>query len=357
MREAALSLYLLLVLAAERVGAGKPPKAYLINLPKHAERYRTVKAQLESAGMRYERIGAVDGKALSTTEMKANVTALARVLLTRGMIGCFLSHRKCWQHCLEEADGPVLVFEDDVVLADNFQADLAAAMAELPADWDVLLLGALGAVHPNYYAVNLPHAMLAGGCRIPRGAQRVFGPRGEREEAAGRRVALHEPLRPFGTHAYAISERGARKLLHAAPRANYHVDVVAWGMRSLRLFAVHPLLAKQTHGDTTIGGANDRSWLPNLVIDPYTGTDFAWAWNAPLLRIPTTSTRHILLTSGRAFALSVGGGLLSLLLRSAPLRNVIVAWSVFVYALLTTLTWPQRWSRAALPPSAPVATA
>lgn len=108
MREAALSLYLLLVLAAERVGAGKPPKAYLINLPKHAERYRTVKAQLESAGMRYERIGAVDGKALSTTEMKANVTALARVLLTRGMIGCFLSHRKCWQHCLEEADGPVL---------------------------------------------------------------------------------------------------------------------------------------------------------------------------------------------------------------------------------------------------------
>lgn len=88
-----------------------------------------------------------------------------------------------------------------------------------------------------------------------------------------------------------------------------------------------------------------------------TGTDFAWAWNAPLLRIPTTSTRHILLTSGRAFALSVGGGLLSLLLRSAPLRNVIVAWSVFVYALLTTLTWPQRWSRAALPPSAPVATA
>ena len=38
------------------------------------------------------------------------------------------------------------VFEDDVVLADNFTSMLDAAMDELPDDWDVLMLGALGAV-------------------------------------------------------------------------------------------------------------------------------------------------------------------------------------------------------------------
>lgn len=155
------------------------------------------------------------------------------------------------------------VFEDDVVLADNFTSQLHAALEELPDDWDVLLLGALGAVHPSYYLMNTLHAVMAGGLRWPRGFRQAFF-----RKDNGKPVAVHTPLRPFGTHAYVISPSGARKLLAAAPRASYHVDVVAWGLRSLRLFAVHPLLAKQTHGDTTIGGQNDRTWLPEIIIDP-----------------------------------------------------------------------------------------
>ena len=298
---------LMLVALALRLGVASPsgleaggartrptPKALLINLPRHEERFRDVKLQLDNAGLEYERAEAVDGKMLAPDELKANVTMWARWFITRGMIGCFLSHRYCWQRCIEAAAGPILgahalltrdppsrarrprvrparltaracaraVFEDDVVLADNFTEQLSAALDALPDDWDVCLLGALGAVHPSYYAVNLGHAMLAGGCRYPRGARKAFQ---DGEPDGG--VAIHTPLRPFGTHAYALSERGAAKLLAAAPRANYHVDVVAWGLRSLNLFAVHPLLARQTHDDTTIGGHHDRSWLPEIVID------------------------------------------------------------------------------------------
>jgi len=222
------------------------------------------------------------------------------------------------------------------VLADNFTTALAEALAALPDDWDVLLLGALGAVHPRYYSVNLGHALLAGGCRYPRGAAKAFGSSSRQGE-----VAIHTPLRPFGTHAYALSERGARKLLRAAPRANYHVDVVAWGLRSLRLFAVHPLLAKQTHDDTTIGGHHDRTFLPEIVIDQYTGTDFAWAWNAPLLQL--VGPRGLLITSGRAFGSTLVGLLLSLLLRSKPLLLVTLGWASLLYTILTALTLPQTW--------------
>ena len=125
----------------------------------------------------------------------------------------------------------------------------------------VLLLGALGAVHPRYYHVNVGHAILAGGCRWPHGAYRAFGPGGEQRGGA----VVHTPLRPFGTHAYAISERGARKLLRACPRANYHVDVVAWGMRSLRLFAVHPLhfLYAKFHADIAPIGGHDGYGEPS----------------------------------------------------------------------------------------------
>lgn len=267
------------------------------------------------------------------------------------------------------------VFEDDVILSDNFTAALSEALDTLPDDWDVLLLGALGAVHPAYYAVNVGHAVLAGGCRWPRGARKAFrSPPGQ--------VAIHTPLRPFGTHAYALSERGARKLLARAPKANYHVDVVAWGMRNIKLFAVHPLLAKQTHDDTTIGGSSDRSWLPQMVIDqcarhrpapheraascssthapptvettrPHmrvyicrpadTGTDFAWAWNAPLMQFG--GQRGMLVTSGRAFFMSFVGLLFSMILRSKLVLAVTLGWGGGLYSLLTLLTWPQRRSR------------
>ena len=161
---------------------------------------------------------------------------------------------------------------------------------------------------------------------------------------------LHEPLRPCGTHAYAVSPAGARKLLASSPKASYHVDVIAWGTRGVRLFAVHPLLAKQTHGDTTIGGASDRSWLPNLVVDDYTGTDFAWAWNAPLVKIG-----KLLLTSGRVFFTGLLLIIASVLLRHSSYGEILLyatlGYSAFFYLLIRALTWPQR----RLPPLKPLA--
>ena len=298
MRGPGRTVQLILAVLPWLTASSQLPKALLINLPRHPERFESVKLQLDSAGIQYERAEAVDGSQLSQAELEANVTLAARWLITKGMIGCFLSHRACWQHCVDDAAGPVLgahylglharaptaqptterviarvpaVFEDDVILADNVTQMLHASLDALPDDWDVLLLGALGAVHPSYYAVNFGHAMLAGGCRWPRGARAAF----KKNAISDGGVAVHTPLRPFGTHAYAISERGARKLLAAAPRASYHVDVVAWGLRSLRLFAVHPLLARQTHEDTTIGGAHDRTFLPEIVIDQCTRPDAA----------------------------------------------------------------------------------
>jgi len=352
-----VKLSLLLLVSSTIVESRPTPKALLINLPKHEERFRTVKEQLEKAEVDFEKADAVDGRKLTVEDQEARVTALGRALMTPGMIGCFLSHKSCWERCVQLANGPIIVFEDDVILAENFTASLHAAMDELPEGWDVLLLGALGAVHPSYYCTNFLHAMMAGGLRWPRGARKAF--------SDAKPVAVHTPLRPFGTHAYVISEGGAKKLLAAAPRANYHVDVVAWGMRSLKLYAVHPLLAKQTHGDTTIGGANDRTWLPEIIIDPYTGTDFAWAWNAPLIQIGGRG--GLLITSGRCVGTFVLGVITSLALMRWPLlptkfvseatRLVIarvllgltLGATSIIYALLTALIWPQRQPR--LPPA------
>eukprot|EP00553_Chaetoceros_curvisetus_P003634 CAMPEP_0204633146 /NCGR_PEP_ID=MMETSP0717-20131115/26473_1 /ASSEMBLY_ACC=CAM_ASM_000666 /TAXON_ID=230516 /ORGANISM="Chaetoceros curvisetus" /LENGTH=93 /DNA_ID=CAMNT_0051651201 /DNA_START=96 /DNA_END=373 /DNA_ORIENTATION=- len=86
---------------------------------------------------------------------------------------------------------------------------------------------------------------------------------------------IHVPMCPYGMHAYIISPRGAAKLLKRCPRASYHVDVVAWGLRELDIMAVHPLVAWQINADTTIGGLVNI-WkkvlrLPTFVADEYTG--------------------------------------------------------------------------------------
>ena len=51
--------------------------------------------------------------------------------------------------------------------------------------------------------------------------------------------------------------------------------------------ATHPTTSPSplSRGPSLTGGATDRSWLPHFTIDHYSGTDFAWAWNAPLFQV------------------------------------------------------------------------
>ena len=114
--------------------------------------------------------------------------------------------------------------QDDVCPAAGFAPKLSAALAELPTldlNWDVLLVGALGCIHPHRrYGFNLIVGAAAGGLRYPR----VLS------------ATISVPLRPMGTHAYVLFPKGARTLLARCPRANFHVDVAAWGETSLRLY-------------------------------------------------------------------------------------------------------------------------
>ena len=137
------------------------PPAVVINLPRNPERFAAVKASLKEAGVKYQRVDAVEGRQMTLAERYENVTALGRLFMTPGMIGCYMSHRKCWQETLKRGKGPLIVFEDDVELSPDFRDKLAEAMQSLPEDWDVCLIGALGAISPKYYHVNLGHAVLA----------------------------------------------------------------------------------------------------------------------------------------------------------------------------------------------------
>ena len=79
--------------------------------------------------------------------MTQNVTKLGRFFMTRGMIGCFLSHRKCWDECLR-SDQMLLVLKEDVFFDDNFHDDVTTSLTAVGQKYrDILLFGAMGCVH------------------------------------------------------------------------------------------------------------------------------------------------------------------------------------------------------------------
>lgn len=129
---------------------------YVINLDRMPTRMTSFIDRLQHTDMRVMapiRIAAVDGKKLNlaelvTPEALREIERAERVgyrerhyELTRGAVGCALSHRNAWAKLLQSDKNIALVCEDDAELEPNALTELTASLAVVPPDWDLLLLG------------------------------------------------------------------------------------------------------------------------------------------------------------------------------------------------------------------------
>ena len=190
------------------------PSMFVLNLDRAPQRWAHMQILMESLGMQVERLSAVDGKALSDAEMRTHSTKMAAFLQPRGVIGCYLSHKRFWQMVVDRNLDSAIIFEDDVRLVDNFKETLKTYLQRLKSEkteYDVLLLGAIGRVHPE--------------------GKESIGSRLFSSYIGGKRPLQHmsnflyKPRRPAGTHAYMVSNAGARRLLGLCPKATFHVDL------------------------------------------------------------------------------------------------------------------------------------
>ena len=96
-------------------------KCFLINLDRNADRLYRVSRQLQSANVAFERVSAVDGNALSSTERRSAVSyfrwwCVSGCLPSPGEIGCALSHQLVYKKIIADHLPCACVFEDDVLL-------------------------------------------------------------------------------------------------------------------------------------------------------------------------------------------------------------------------------------------------
>lgn len=202
-------------------------KAYLINLARSTERLAAADAQLRAAGIAYERIEAVDGRALGWRGIWKKVRPFRFVLararpLQLGEAGCTLSHNLALRKLMDSGEPAALIFEDDV------RIDGAALREAL----DVVRAHARADV-PAIYVLS-DHV----GCEPPPGGRGLL-PAGA--------TAFAE--------AYVITAAGARRLLHLNDPMYAPIDM--WGMwaeRGIDVWRVFPIACGQTGVASDIQG-------------------------------------------------------------------------------------------------------
>ena len=96
-------------------------KAYLINLDRAPERLAAADAQLRAAGVAYERLPALDGRALGWGVLGPRVSRFRFTLVhgrppSLGAAASTLSHHEAYRRLLAAGEPAALVFEDDVLL-------------------------------------------------------------------------------------------------------------------------------------------------------------------------------------------------------------------------------------------------
>jgi glycosyl transferase family 25 len=175
---------------------------WVLTIPRSVQRQEFISRQFE--GLPFEFFQGVEGRTLTREDPRLDILTCEKTHdrpIKVNELACTFSHLNMYQRILDEGLDRVLIFEDDAVFDWRKARWVSYILARLPADWELLYLG--------YRDGELR------------------GPWAEVAEALGRPKAntvvsrtVHRGLRTAAghdfTHAYAVTRKGAQKLLEGA---------------------------------------------------------------------------------------------------------------------------------------------
>ena len=110
-----------------------PVQILVISLERSLDRRKKVEQEMQKISLPWGFLDAIDGSKLAEVPVEYKSKKVKRLQgyeLTPNEIGCYLSHKKAWQRCVESGI-PTLVLEDDYVLSTNFQDILMTTLGEM----------------------------------------------------------------------------------------------------------------------------------------------------------------------------------------------------------------------------------
>lgn len=132
-------------------------KVYLINLKRRPDRLANFLEHYQQSDFNnidITKFDAIDGSKLDVNSVPLSELAIAELQqlettgfrtkhyqLTKGAIGCYLSHVKIWENILKNNYETVLIFEDDAKVTKTLNREIHEQMNFVPNDWDIVLFG------------------------------------------------------------------------------------------------------------------------------------------------------------------------------------------------------------------------
>jgi glycosyl transferase family 25 len=191
---------------------------------------------LVSHNLNAELVNGVDGYKLSNKEIKNNTTYFYSYFGPISTIGCAMAHIKVWKKFLDSNKNYCIIFEDDVVLENNFVEDFEKAINNVPKDFDILYLGCFGCDN-NTNLFTIPFSLTM-----------------NLKDTEYVNQYIKKPKIAFALHAYTLSRKGAEKLLYFIEgQISYHIDVMIMDLYSKNKINAYSLvnrIAYQTSSDT-----------------------------------------------------------------------------------------------------------
>lgn len=120
----------------------------VISLLRSPHRREKAQSELAKTTLKWSFLDAIDGsqfKQLPQEYPSKKVKRLQGYDLTPNEIGCYLSHMKAWQMCIDN-NQTTLIFEDDFILLPEFEETLSLLLSEFQ-EWQMIRLQALVSTH------------------------------------------------------------------------------------------------------------------------------------------------------------------------------------------------------------------
>ena len=200
----------------------------VVSVPRFTGRHERLKQTLQ--GLRYEFFWGADKLQLDYDKAKTDGTydeQRAKKLqrqgkaLNLGEIACSLSHRNLYAAMIENDWKKVLILEDDVLPIIENLDDLPAAIQELPVNWELVYLG------------YLKHEKVTAALKTKQFFYKILSSLGlmawsYKMVSNLLPTAFSKHVKKAGfhdcTHAYALTQEGAKKLLAAQTPVVYRAD-------------------------------------------------------------------------------------------------------------------------------------
>lgn len=181
-------------------------KTYIINLERRPDRLLSAMKQLDKTHIDYRIFPAIDGKTLGITGIEIN---------NPGLIGCYLSHFFIFQEAVMNNYKRIAIFEDDIIIHDNFTEKMTNIMREIPSKWEILYMG--------YYERNPGY-----------------------KTKINEDIVIQRDI--WGTHAFMVQNDGIRKIWDKLKTIKAHIDVQLsqYINKDLYTYCVYPSLCSQS---------------------------------------------------------------------------------------------------------------